>query len=228
MLKSALIPWLDPQLIIETAGPFALLVVCAIIFSETALLIGFLLPGDTLLLITGLLTHTPGLGVDIWWVCAAISLAAFVGGEIGYLIGHKVGPKIFERKESGFFSVENVNRTNAFFDRFGPLAIVLARFVPIVRTFAPIAAGAAHMNYKRYSIYNAVGAILWGTGITLFGFFIGYIPPIAEFVTKYIDVILLGAVLITVIPTIIHYVQSSRKAKRARLASLTDGPGEIA
>jgi membrane-associated protein len=213
---TALIPWLDPQNIIEGFGAFALVAVCIIVFSETGLLVGFLLPGDTLLVITGVLTFSGTIGVDIWWVCLAISVAAFLGGEVGYLIGHRVGPRIFERKESGFFSVENVNRTNSFFERYGAMAVIIARFVPIVRTFAPIAAGVGHMSYKRYTLYNAAGALLWGTGVTLLGFFISYIPPVKEFVVDYIDLILLAAVFVTVVPTAFHYIQSSRKAKKAR------------
>ena len=217
---AGLIPWLDPETIISGAGPWALLVVCGIVFSETGLLVGFLLPGDTLLVISGLLSNreNPVFGVDIWWVCLFIAFAAFLGGEAGYLIGHKAGPRVFERKESGLFSVENVQRTNAFFERFGALAVILARFVPIVRTFAPVAAGVGHMNYKRYSLYNAIGALLWGAGLTLFGYVIGFIPPVADFVSSYIDIILIGAVVLTLIPTLIHYFQSVRKAKRKRLA----------
>ena len=224
---AGLIPWLDPHTIIAAAGPWALLVVCGIVFAETGLLVGFLLPGDTLLVISGLLTHTSLVfGVDIWWVCLAIALAAFLGGEVGYLIGHKAGPRVFERRETGLFSMENVRRTNAFFDRFGALAVILARFVPIVRTFAPVAAGVGHMNYKKYSLYNAIGALIWGAGLTLFGYVIGYIPPVATFVSNYIDVILIGAVVITLIPTLFHYFQSLRKAKRKRLAAAAAEPAE--
>jgi membrane-associated protein len=219
MVHTSLIPWLDPETIISAAGPWALVVVCAIVFAETGLLVGFLLPGDTLLVISGLLTNTSMVfGVDIWWVCLAIGLAAFLGGEVGYLIGHKFGPSVFERKESGLFSVKNVERTNAFFERFGALAIILARFVPIVRTFAPVAAGVGHMNYRKYTLYNLIGAFIWGVGLTYFGYLIGYIPPVAEFVQEYIDVILLGAVVITLIPTLWHYFQSMHKARKAAAA----------
>ena len=222
---AGLIPWLDPHTIISAAGPWALLVVCGIVFAETGLLVGFLLPGDTLLVISGLLTHTSLVfGVDIWWVCLAIAFAAFLGGEVGYLIGHKAGPRVFERKETGLFSMENVRRTNAFFDRFGALAVIVARFVPIVRTFAPVAAGVGHMNYKKYSLYNAIGALIWGAELTLFGYLIGYIPPVANFVSSYIDVILIGAVLVTLIPTLFHYVQSVRKAKRKAAADVVAPP----
>jgi membrane-associated protein len=221
VIHASLIPWLDPEVIIHSAGPWALVLVCAIVFAETGLLVGFLLPGDTLLVITGLLTGTL-INIDIWWVCLAIGLAAFLGGEAGYLIGHKLGPRVFERKESGIFSVENVRRTNSFFTRFGGLAVILARFIPIVRTFAPVAAGVGHMNYRKYSLYNLIGAMIWGAGLTYFGQLLNLIPPVAVFVKSYIDLILVGAVLITLVPTIIHYLQSSMKAKRAARSEKVD------
>jgi membrane-associated protein len=233
LVPAALIPWLDPANLIDGFGAFALLGITFIVFAETGLLVGFLLPGDTLLVITGLLTFAgtmtedgTGINIPIYWVCLAIAFAAFLGGEVGYLIGHKVGPRIFERKESGLFSVENVKRTNGFFERFGGLAVIVARFVPIVRTFAPVAAGVGHMNYKKYSLYNAIGALIWGAGLTFAGFVLGYIPPVAAFVTEYIDVILLGAVAIAVIPTVFHYIQSSMKARKRNAQALSDAEAE--
>jgi membrane-associated protein len=219
LVPTALIPWLDPETLISGFGAFALLGVCFVVFAETGLLVGFLLPGDTLLVITGLLTFTGVIEIDIWWVALAIGLAAFLGGEVGYLIGHKAGPKVFERKETGLFSVENVQRTNAFFERFGGIAVILARFVPVVRTFAPVAAGVGHMNYRKYSLYNLIGALIWGAGLTTAGYLLGYIPPLADFVTNYIDIILLAAVVVSVVPTAIHYFQSSHKARKNRQAA---------
>ena len=213
---AGLIPWLDPVNLIDGFGPWALLGVCAIIFAETGLLVGFLLPGDTLLVISGLLTFAGVIHINIWWVALAIGFSAFLGGEAGYLIGNRLGPRVFERKESGLFSVENVQRTNGFFERFGGFAVIVARFVPIVRTFAPVAAGVGHMNYRKYSLYNLTGAMIWGAGLTFGGYFLGYIPPVADFVTHYIDLILIAAVLGTLIPTAFHYVQSSRKARKAK------------
>jgi membrane-associated protein len=233
LIHTALIPWLDPANLIEGFGPFALLGVCLIVFAETGLLLGFLLPGDTLLIITGLLTFTgtmvddpTGIKIPIWWVCLAISAAAFLGGEVGYLIGHKAGPRIFERKETGLFSIENVKRTNGFFERFGGLAVIVARFVPIVRTFAPVAAGVGHMNYKKYSLYNGIGAVIWGSGLTFLGFLIGNIPPVRDFVVDYIDIILLAAVAIAVIPTVYHYIQSVVKARKHNATALNDAQAE--
>jgi len=227
VINTALIPWLDPEILINGFGPWALLGVCAIVFAETGLLIGFLLPGDTLLVITGLFVFFDIITIDIWWVALAIGGAAFVGGEVGYLIGHRLGPRVFERKESGLFSVKNVQRTNAFFVRFGGFAVIAARFVPIVRTFAPVAAGVGHMDYRKYSLYNFIGAMIWGAGLTFFGYFLGYIPPLADFVRDYIDLILLGAVVLTLLPTIYHYVQSTVKARREARAGVTIDPNKL-
>ena len=218
-----LIPWLDPANLIYGFGAYALLGVCVIIFAETGLLIGFLFPGDTLLILTGVLAINGTFGVNIGIVCASIALAAFLGGEVGYWIGHKAGPRIFEKRESGLFSKKNVERTNAFFVRFGPLAVILARFVPVVRTFTPIAAGVGHMPWKRYTLYNFIGAAIWGAGLTFAGFLAGHIPGVREFVEEYIDIVLIGVVLIVLIPTIFHYVQSFVRARRDR-ARHADGP----
>lgn len=216
----SLIPGLDPNQLISAFGPYALLGVALIIFAETGLLIGFLFPGDTLLILAGVLSietidgHN-AFGTNVWVVAIAIGLAAFLGGEVGYLIGHRVGPRIFERKENGLFSKSNVERTNAFFTRFGPIAVILARFVPVVRTFAPIAAGVAHMPWRRYTVYNLIGALVWGVGMTMFGYGIGHIPGVATFVEKYIDLVLIGVVLVVAIPTAWHYFSSIVKARRA-------------
>jgi membrane-associated protein len=209
---SALFPFLD-QDALAAAGPVGLLIVCGVIFAETGLLVGFVFPGDTLLLITGI-SAEQGLGISIWIAAPAIAVAAFLGGELGYYIGKKTGPRIFERKDSGFFSRAQVTRTNAFFEKYGPLAVILARFVPIVRTLAPIAAGVGRMNYRRYSLFNAIGALAWGFGITFVGYLIGFIPPVRDFVQHNIEIILLAAVVLTLIPTLYHVWKNHREAKR--------------
>jgi membrane-associated protein len=226
LLHASLIPWLNPHMLIADAGPWALLVVCAIIFAETGLLVGFIFPGDTLLLIAGLLSFGPHrlIHVDIWWVALAIGFAAFLGGQVGYVIGHAAGPRIFERKESGLFSIANVRRTNAFFDRFGALAVIVARFVPIVRTFAPVAAGVGHMDTRRYTVYNLIGALVWGGGVTTVGYLLGNIKPVAHFVTQYIDIVLLAVVGVTIVIALVHYLQSAHKARKANAAGSTTLP----
>jgi membrane-associated protein len=226
-----LIPGFNIEHLLQGSGGWALLIVCAFIFAETGLLVGFVLPGDTLLIITGVLTFAnPGghatIPLPIWLVCLLIAFSAWLGGEVGYLIGHKAGPRVFERKESGFFSRKNVERTNAFFVRFGGFAVIAARFVPIVRTFAPIAAGIGHMSYRRYSLYNAIGAIIWGAGLTTAGYLLNYIPPVRDFVTTYIDIILLGAALIAIVPTTYHAIRATLAARKARASGMTEAMSE--
>ncbi len=224
---AGVIPGLDPNELITLFGPYALLGVALIIFAETGLLIGFLFPGDTLLILCGILAIDTASGVNafgtnVWVVAAVIGFAAFAGGEVGYLIGHHFGPRIFERKESGLFSKKNVERTNAFFIKYGGLAVIFARFVPVVRTFAPIAAGVGHMPWRRYSLYNLIGAIIWGVGLTIFGWLVGHIPGVAEFVEKYIDLVLIGVVLLVLIPTLWHYFRTSAAARKAKRAGGSD------
>ena len=216
-MHAAVIPWLDPNTLIHSFGPYAIIGLGLVVFAETGLLLGFLLPGDTLLISAGVLS-VPGhkSNLDIVAVCIAISLGAILGGEVGYWIGYKSGPRIFQKSEGGLFSKKNVDRTNAFFLKYGALAVIFARFVPVVRTFAPVAAGVGKMPRLKYSLYNFIGAVLWGTGLTLLGFWVGHIPVVADFVEKYIDLVLLGVVIVVLLPTIYHYVQALVKARKAK------------
>lgn len=217
-VHSALIPWLDPKFLIESVGPWALVVVCAFVFAETGLLVGFILPGDTLLVISGVLSPPEGavMPLDIWWVALLIVVAAFLGGEVGYAIGRRAGPPIFERKESGFFSRKNVERTNTFFERFGGVAVIIARFVPVVRTFAPVAAGVGRMPWRRYSLYNAIGAVAWGGGLVTLGYVLNFIPPLKAIVVNNIDILLICAALIAIVPATIQAIRSTLAARKAR------------
>ena len=226
-----LLPGINVEQFLQGSGGWALVIVCGFIFAETGLLVGFVLPGDTLLIITGVLTFTNAAGkstipLPIWLVCLLVAVSAWLGGEVGYLIGHRAGPRIFERKESGFFSRKNVERTNAFFVRFGGFAVIAARFVPIVRTFAPIAAGVGHMPYRRYSLYNAIGAIIWGAGLVTAGYLLNYIPPVRDFVTSYIDLILICAALVAIVPTAYHTIRSVLAARKARASGMTEAMSE--
>ena len=224
MIHTALIPFLDPESIIAAAGPWALLVVCFIVFAETGLLVGFLLPGDTLLVISGLLSN-PELvppngvfGVSVWIVALLIAVSAFLGGEVGYEIGHRGGPKVFERKESGVFSVKNVERTNAFFERFGGLTIILARFVPIVRTFAPVAAGVGHMHRAQVLALQLHRRGPLGLRPHHVRLPRELHPAGRHLVRDYIDIILLIAVGGTALITAWHYFSERHKAKKAAAA----------
>ena len=129
------ISWLDPQTLITSLGAFAIVVVLIMVFAETGLLIGFFLPGDSLLFITGLMVSSSVIELPIWLVCAMISTTAFLGDQTGYFIGRRFGPAVFNKQDSKFFSQKNVSRTNSFFERYGSKAIILAHFVPVMRTF---------------------------------------------------------------------------------------------
>lgn len=197
---------LDPQALIDGAGPWALLGVCAIVFAESGLLIGFFLPGDTLLFFTGVLTLSGHIPQPLWLIILCVSVAAILGDQVGFLIGRKSGPAIFERRESGLFSRASVERTQRFFDRFGPAAVTVARFVPVVRTFAPVAAGVGRMRRSTFTAYNIVGAVVWSAAVILIGYGLGHIPGVADFVATYLDLILIGVVVLSVGPVIVRAI----------------------
>lgn len=207
---------LDPQSLITGAGAWGLAVVCLIVFAETGLLIGFVLPGDTLLFFTGLLTFTGAISAPLWLVVAVVALASIVGDQTGYLIGRRAGPPIFERRESGLFSRKSVRRTQAFFDRFGGAAVSLARFVPVVRTFAPVAAGVGKMHYLLFLGFNVAGGILWSAAVIVFGFLLGQIPGVAPFVSNYIDLVLIGIVVVSVVPIVVRLLVARLRRREAR------------
>ncbi len=212
---------LDPQSLIDGSGGWALLVICAIIFCETGLLIGFFLPGDTLLFFTGVLTFTGHITQPLWLSILAIIVAAIIGDQVGFTIGRRTGPAVFERREAGLISKASVVRTQHFFDRFGPAAVTVARFVPVVRTIAPVAAGVGHMRRRVFTLFNVVGAVVWTTAVILLGYWLGHIPGVADFVSKYLDYILIGIVVISVVPLLIR-VLASRKSARTAGSGSTD------
>jgi membrane-associated protein len=205
---------LDPQGLIQAAGPWALLGVCAIVFAETGLLLGFFLPGDTLLFFAGVLTLTGRIPQPLWLVIVAVAIAAIAGGEVGYLIGRKTGPAVFERKESGLFSRASVLRTQNFFDRWGSAAVVVARFVPVVRTFAPVAAGVGRMRWVVFSAFNVIGAAVWAAAVVLIGYGLGHIPGVADFVSKYLDIVLIAIVVLSVGPVLVRAITLRRRRAR--------------
>ncbi|MDJ0379132.1 VTT domain-containing protein [Cryobacterium sp. PH31-L1] len=208
--------FLDPQSVIAGAGVWGLVVVCAIVFVETGLLVGFFLPGDTLLFFTGVLTLSGVISQPLWVVIPAIAVSAALGDQLGYLIGRTTGRRIFDRRDSGLFSRKSVTRTQGFFDRFGPAAVTIARFVPVVRTFAPVAAGVGKMPRRVFTLFNIIGAALWTTGVVLLGFGLAHIPGVADFAARYIDLVLIGIVVLSVVPVIIRALVSRRQTVRAR------------
>jgi membrane-associated protein len=207
--------WLDPDYLIET---FGLLGILAIVFAESGLLIGFFLPGDSLLFTAGLLVTTGVLDTPLWLLCTLVALAAVIGDQVGYLFGRKVGPALFNRPDSRLFKQENVQKAHEFFEKYGPKSLVLARFVPIVRTFTPIIAGVSRMNYRSFITYNIIGGVLWGVGVTLLGAALGKV----DFVNAHIETILIGIVLLSVLPIAIEFLRARSKAKKA-VADGTEG-----
>jgi membrane-associated protein len=203
---------IDPQALLDGAGPWAVALVCLIAFVETGLLIGFFLPGDTLLFFTGVFVSTGVIGLPVPVVILLVAVAAFLGDQLGFVIGRSTGPRIFERKDSGLFSRASVARTQGFFDRFGGWAVTVARFVPVVRTFAPVAAGVGRMRYAHFVGFNALGAAVWSAAIILLGFLLGRIPGVADFVGEYIDVVLIGIVVISVGGIALTYWRQRRRA----------------
>ena len=210
-MELAVLDALNPENILTWLGPLALIGVLFIIFAECGLLIGFFLPGDSLLFITGLFIAQGFIDTPIWLAALLLAAAAVAGNAVGYWIGYTAGPKLFNRPDSRFFRQEYVDKTHAFFERYGPRAIVLARFVPIVRTFITAMAGVGRMDFRQYMIYSAVGGLLWGAGVTYLGYLLGNVP----FVKNNIELILIAVVLISAIPIVIEYVRHRREAARA-------------
>ena len=213
----ALLPdWLDPEKIISRGG---YLLIFAIVFAESGLLIGFFLPGDSLLFTAGMFAagtfedKLPNVQFNIWVLCLGVFIAAVAGDQVGYLFGRKAGPALFSRLDSRFFKQEHLEKAQSFFEHHGPRAIVLARFVPIVRTFCPIVAGAGQMEYGTFVRFNVVGGFLWGVGVTLLGYFLGNVPLIAD----NIELALLMVVAVSLIPIAIEVIKS-RRAKKAHAA----------
>ncbi|HEX2289829.1 MAG TPA: VTT domain-containing protein, partial [Pseudonocardiaceae bacterium] len=188
--------WLDPDQLLRMLGPYVLVGLCLIIFAECGLLIGFFLPGDSLLFTAGLFVANGIIGAPIWLVCLLLTVCAVVGNIVGYFIGFKVGPALFNRPDSKLFKREHVDKTHAFFEKYGPRAIVLGRFVPIVRTFITAIAGVGRMEPRCYFTYSVIGGVAWATGVTLLGFWLGRIT----FVKDNVEVVLIGIVMLSVLP----------------------------
>lgn len=211
--------WLSPDYLIENFGLIGILV---IVFAESGLFA--FLPGDSLLFTAGLLV-ADGKWIDepLWLVCTLIVAAAIIGDQVGYMIGKFFGPKLFNRPNSKLFKKENLDKAHEFMDRHGPKAIVLARFVPIVRTFAPMVAGAGSMKYRTFLTYNVIGGVSWGAGVTIGGYYLGQIP----FIKANVEPILVGIVLISVIPVVIEVLKARKEGKQAAAAPGVDGAAPV-
>jgi len=189
-----------------------LLVLGAIVFAESGLLIGFFLPGDSLLFIAGFLASSAGNNIlpPLPWVILVSVSMAIIGDQVGYVIGKKIGPALFDRPKSRLFNPQHVVKAQKFFDKYGPRTIVIARFVPIVRTFAPVLAGVGKMEYKTFVRFNIVGGLLWGAGLPLLGYFLGQINVVKDNIE--IAVIVIVAVsLLPVVYEVVHHWRTNRK-----------------
>jgi membrane-associated protein len=204
--------WLDPSYLISAMGPFVLAGLCLILFAECGLLIGFFLPGDSLLFTAGLFVATGAIREPLWLVCTLLVVSAFAGNVCGYWIGRAAGPAIFDRPDSRLLKPEHVERTKAFFDKYGNRAIVLGRFVPIVRTFITVMAGVGKMEPKRYLTYSLIGGVAWAAGVTLLGYSLGGFA----FVRNNIELMLVGVVVLSLIPLAVEFL----KARRERRAEI--------
>jgi membrane-associated protein len=192
----------DLTSIVETGGYIGLF---AIIFAESGLLIGFFLPGDSLLFTAGFLSSQGFM--NIWILVPLLFVAAVAGDAVGYLFGKKFGPRVFNKEESFFFHPRHVDRTSQFFEKHGTKTIMLARFIPVVRTFAPIMAGVGGMKYATFARYNVIGALIWAVGMTLLGYIFGQTVPDAE---KYVVPIVIVIILTSFIPPAIEYFKNRR------------------
>lgn len=195
-------------------GSYGLVGLIIIIFAECGLLIGFFLPGDTLLFSAGLLIaiNDPSINLPpLWVLLVTLPLAAIVGNVVGYWIGRKAGPAVFDRPHSRMFRPEYVDRSQAFFDRYGPATVLVARFVPIVRTVATVMAGVAKMRFDLYLTYSIIGGIVWTDGMLLLGRALGHIAFVRNTIAPKIDYILVAVVVLSILPTLIHWFRSRRE-----------------
>jgi membrane-associated protein len=200
--------FLDPQHLI---GTFGLIGIMLILFAECGLLIGFFLPGDSLLFTAGLVAAGGIAGLSLpplWVLVVAFAAAAVLGNLVGYWIGYRAGPAVFNKPESRLFKAEHVERSHAFFERNGTKTIVLARFVPVVRTFATVMAGASRMDFRRYALFSLIGGVLWAGGITALGHWLGGVQVVRD----HIELFVLAVVVLSLVPIVVEYLRNRRRS----------------
>ena len=207
----------DVQHLVQVGGYVGL---TAIIFAETGLLIGFFLPGDSLLVTAGLLAARPQYGLNVWLLGVLLTVAAILGNSLGYAIGHFSGPRLFKRDDSLLFKKKHLFRAQAFYQKHGGKTLVIARFMPIVRTFVPVVAGMAGMDLKSYTAYNVLGAVLWIWSMLFVGYFLGrFIPGIDQHIEK----VILLVIFVSLLPAIISWWRErNRPATDSSVRPTTD------
>ncbi|MDP3729657.1 MAG: DedA family protein [bacterium] len=200
----------DIVALIKTVGYFGIF---GIVFAESGLLLGFFLPGDSLLFTAGFLASQDLL--NIWLLVIIVFLGAVIGDSVGYAFGKKVGPLIFTKEDSLIFHKDNLERSRVFYEKYGKKTIILARFMPGVRTFAPILAGVGQMHYGTFLSYNIIGGALWGIGLPVLGYYLGNVVPNID---QYLTPIIIGIILLSISPTLIHIIKN--KEDRARIINV--------
>lgn len=193
---------IDPEKLLREGGFY---VVMFVIFAETGLFFGFFLPGDYLLFLAGMFVATGKLEVDISVLILGLCVSAILGNFTGYWFGRKTGPMLYKRKDSFFFKKKYLLAAELYYKKQGAFALIMGRFVPIVRTFAPIFAGVVKLEVKKFALYNILGAIIWIASLTLLGYFLG--KSFAEQIEKYLVYIIMGFVIVTTIPLVVTFVK---------------------
>ena len=211
-----MIATLTPLLL--SLGPLALLLGMAVVFAETGLLVGFILPGDSLLFAMGVLAAVGAVQLPFWLIAAGLFIAALVGDQVGYAIGRGYGPRVFSRGDSRLFAASHATKAHAFFAKHGPKAVVFARFVPVVRTFTPVVAGVAAMSRRSFTAYNALGGLVWTVGFLAVGYFLGGVPVIAA----HVDLLAVGVVAVLLVPAAVGLI---RQWLRRASAAYSPGSG---
>ncbi|MGW6280916.1 DedA family protein [Kribbella sp. NPDC055071] len=202
--------WMDPEYLLNWLGDWALWGTAAVVFIECGLLFP-ILPGDSLLFAVGLFIAAGTINVPLWLACVILTVAAFLGNVSGYYIGRALGTRLFRNPNARFLKPKYIEQTHDFFDRYGPRALVLARFVPIVRTFITIVAGAGKMDPKKFFLWTGIGAVLWACGVTLLGHALGNVG----FIHKNLEAALVLLVLISLIPMAVEYFLAKRRNRRS-------------
>lgn len=210
-LLSKLHNLLDLEMLFRTYGYVGALIVFFVIFAESGLLIGFFLPGDSVLFTAGFLASRGY--IDIWFLAIGCFIAAVTGDSIGYSFGKRVGQKLFHRENSVLFHKDNLLKAQQFYAIHGKKTIILARFLPVVRTFAPIVAGIADMHYPTFLAFNIVGGLLWAVGLSVAGYFLGRVIPNVD---RYLLPIIVGIILVSILPTLIHIFKEEKHRKQLK------------